>query len=306
MLKLRKVKRNALDENKYSNAIDQAINYRIYAECWYLDVLTDKKWECWVYGDYEAVMPVPLQYKFGIKFVIQPFYCQQLGVFYSNEISNELFKAFETKLHKYRVRAYHFNEENTDKYRPEGEKRVNFILDLDRPYDDLFANYSKSRRKDIRKSKRLGVKIETTHDFDNFMKIKFTNYSDISGLNKDYFHRLLSEMVRKNKLIICDIFDENNQLIASQLFSISGNRRICLGFARDKEKEKHNSSAFAKDFLIHELSNTPNILDFEGSSHPNIANFMKGFGVEEKHFTCFSNSKFDSIKNKVFRIFNKS
>lgn len=305
MLKLRKVKRNALDETKYSKAIDQAINYRIYAEFWYLDVLTDKKWECWIYGDYEVVMPVPLQYIFGIKFVIQPFYCQQLGVFYKEEISDELFQTFEKKLYKYRVRAYHFNEENTERYQPKGEKRVNFILDLNCPYDKLFANYTKSRRKDIRKSKRLGVKIEITHDFENFMKIKFKNYSNISGLNKDYFHRFLTEMVRKNKLIISDIFDENNQLIASQLFSISGNRRICLGFARDKEKEKHNSSAFAKDFLINELSNTPNILDFEGSSHPNIASFMKGFGVEEKHFTCFSNSQFDNIKNKVLKVFNR-
>lgn len=306
MLKLRKVKRKALDLNKYSKAIDEAVNYRIYAEFWYLDVLTDKKWECWIYGDYEAVMPVPLQYIFGIKFVTQPIYCQQLGVFYKEEISDELFQTFEKKLHKYRVRAYHFNEENTERYQPKGEKRVNFILDLNCPYDELFANYTKSRRKDIRKSKRLGVKIEITHDFENFMKIKFTNYSNISGLDKDYFHTFLTEMIRKKRLIVCDIFDNNNQLIASQLFTISGNRRICLGFARDKEKEKHNSSAYAKDFLINDLSNTPTILDFEGSSHPNIASFMKGFGVEEKHFTCFSNSKFDSIKNKVFRIFNKS
>ena len=181
-------------------------------------------------------MPVPLQYIFGIKFVTQPIYCQQLGVFTKKKFRMNCFKLLK-KLHKYRVRAYHFNEENTERYQPKGEKRVNFILDLNCPYDELFENYTKSRRKDIRKSKRLGVKIEITHDFENFMKIKFTNYSNISGLDKDYFHTFLTEMIRKKRLIVCDIFDNNNQLIASQLFTISGNRRICLGFAVTKKRK---------------------------------------------------------------------
>ncbi|MFV0305779.1 MAG: hypothetical protein ACK5IC_09905, partial [Moheibacter sp.] len=104
MSKLQKIKRKNLDVKKYSKAINEALNYRIYAEYWYLDVLTKEKWECWVYGDYDVVMPIPLQYKFRIKFVLQPIFCQQLGVFYKEEIPDELFKAFEKKLHKYRVR----------------------------------------------------------------------------------------------------------------------------------------------------------------------------------------------------------
>lgn len=292
MDKLRKIKRKSLDIEKYSKALDNSLNYRIYAEYWYLDILTNGKWECWIYGDYEAIMPVPLQFKFGIKFVLQPIYCQQLGVFYKEEISDELFKEFENKIHKYRVRSYHFNEENTERYNPEGEKRVNYILDLNRPYDEIYSSYKKNRRRDIRKAERLGVKVFQILNYDNFVKIKFTNYTHVSKfVNDKFLRKFLDELILHNRLIICDVFDENDNIIASQIFTISKERKIYMGFARDKSKENHNASAYVIDYLIENLSNNHNIIDFEGSMNPSIADFMEGFGVEKHYYTHFDNFK---------------
>lgn len=288
MHELRRIKRKELDVERYTQSLNDSLNYRIYAEYWYLDVLTSGKWECWVYGDYEVIMPVPLQFKFGFKFVIQPIYCQQLGVFYKEEISDELFSEFEKRLHKYRVRSYAFNEENTKRYNPKGDIRVNYILDLNRPYEEIFGNYTKHRRKDIRKSEKLGLKIQETSDYNYFVKTKFTNYTHLSKfVNEPFLRKLLAELILNEKLIIKNIFDADDNNIASQIFTISGNRRICFGFVRDKEKERHNSSAYVIDRLINQLSNENLMVDFEGSMNPSIADFMEGFGVEKSHYTYF-------------------
>lgn len=301
MSRLRKVKRKNLDVEKYSKALNAAFNYRIYAEHWYLDILTDSKWECWIFGDYEVVMPVPLQFKFGIKFVIMPIYCQQLGVFYKEEISDELFRAFEKKIHRYRVRSYCFNEENTERYNPKGEKRVNYILDLNRPYEEIFANYTKHRRKDIRKSERLDINVIETKSYENFVQTTFKSYKHLSQfINEPFLRKYLSKVISMEKIIICDVLDENMNYIASQIFIISGNRRICMGFVRDKEKERHNSSAYVIDYLIQKLSNNQFFIDFEGSMNPTIADFMEGFGVEKNFYTHFINFKLNFLKIELF------
>lgn len=291
MSEIQKIKRKNLDVSKYDKTIEEALNYRIYAESWYLDLLTNGKWECLVYGDYEVVMPIPLQYKLGIKFVLQPVFCQQLGVFYKKEIPPNLFYEFEKRLHKYRVRAYHFNEENTERYEPEGQKRVNFILSTKQPYEVIFKNYSKHRRKDIRKSERLNVKIKNnSSNKENYLSLFLSNYQNIIKFTKSIeLNQYFNELIERKVALLYDVYDMDNQLIAAQFFLVSKKRFICMGFARDKDIENHNASAFVIDFLIRELSGKGYIVDFEGSSNPTIASFMKGFNPTTREFTLYEN-----------------
>lgn len=293
MQELRKIKRKDLDEKKYSQALENALNYRIYAEVWYLDVVAKGNWECWVYGDYEVIMPIPYQKKLGFKFVIQPPYCQQLGVFYKEEISIELFRKFEQKLRQYRVRSYHFNEENTEVFQPEGEKRTNYVLDLNRSYEEIYKDYSKKRRADIRKSEKLGLVVKEMHDLSSYKETFFDNYSHLSNfLSSEFLINFWGVLEHHKKMIQYNLYDKEGVFLASQLFLISGNRRICLGFTRVKEIERHNSSAFGKDFLIRKLAGKDFYLDFEGSYIKKIADFMEGFNPKMKKYTHYQNFSF--------------
>jgi hypothetical protein len=47
---------------------------------WHLD-RTAVVWDALVWGDYEFVMPLPVRKKWGIQYVYQPLFCQQLGIF---------------------------------------------------------------------------------------------------------------------------------------------------------------------------------------------------------------------------------
>ena len=77
---LRYLKHDELDFSSWDRRISSADNSRVYALSWYLD-RTAADWDALVWGDYEYVLPVTLKSKFGIKYLYQPLFCQQLGIF---------------------------------------------------------------------------------------------------------------------------------------------------------------------------------------------------------------------------------
>ena len=81
---IRKIKFESIDFEKYNHCIAQSCQRKFYAERSFLDISTGKNWEILVCGDYEAVMQIPLIRKLGVKVVINPKLCQQLGIFSIN------------------------------------------------------------------------------------------------------------------------------------------------------------------------------------------------------------------------------
>jgi len=290
MPKLSTVKRKDLDTVKYSEAIQTALNYRIYAEYWYLDTVTGGKWECLVYGDYEVVMPIPLQSKFGFKFVIQPLFCQQLGVFYKEKISKELFKAFENRLHKYRVRIYSFNEENTESFQPEGDDRVNYLLNLNRLYDEIFEDFEKDRKKDIRRNQKLNFSFSEELQTDKFFELLKTEYENLaSQLDLKKLNDLIENLSRNKSLISYSLLNSDLQILSACFLAKSGMRLILLFSARDKSLETKGAFTYLMSHLIQQNSNREFILDFEGSMIPGIAGFNRSFGAKPNIYRSFSN-----------------
>lgn len=292
MYKLRKIKRKDLDLEKYSNALNDSLNYRIYAEYWYLDVLMDENWECWIYGDYEVIMPIPYQLKLGVKFVLQPTYCQQLGVFYKEEISRELFQQFEKKLHKYFVRSYSFNEENTASFQPKGEPRVNYILNLNRPYEEVKKSFSKSTKWNLRQFVKSGYVV----DFENFdlglIIAKHRSLGLFSSNFYDMLSRVSEELIFRKKIQMGSVYLEDGKLSASSSFVDSRDRIIYLSSITDEIGKKGGFPTGLINFILENNSGKSISLDFEGSSVPPIAAFFKGFGAQKSYYTVYSNFKF--------------
>jgi len=292
MAEIRKIKRRELDLEKYAEALKASKNYRIYAEHWYLDVMTNKKWECLVYGDYEVIMPIPLQYKFGLKFVVQPFYCQQLGVFYKETISKELFEKFENRLHKYKVRAYCFNEENTESFQPKGEKKVNHILHLNRPYTSIHKHFSKDRLKDIRRNSKLNLVLKEEFDFDLFFELRKKAYEELeSMLDVNLTKKFIKSLIESKKYKAFTLYNSTQEVLSMVLFGASKSRLIQLFSVRNKSIEPKGAFPFLLNQLIEKFAKSEFIIDFEGSMIPGIARRNESFGAEKRFYTKFSNFK---------------
>lgn len=289
MSQLRKIKRKDLDLEKYSNALEKALNYRIYAEYWYLDILTNEKWECWILRDYEVIMPIPLQYKFGFKFVLQPIYCQQLGVFYEKEISDGLFKEFEKKLHSYRVRAYHFNEENTEIYSPKGERRVNYVLDLNRSYEEIYKGYSKGIKWNLKQFEKSQKHI-LNRGIAEFDLISFKNENSKFKFSAEKLNLLLNGLGERDHLLL-KIVTEDKDVQSYGCFIISKNRIFYINSASNIFGKKIGAPSGILNSILYEFAQQDKSFDFEGSSNPQIGFFFGGFGAKEKYFTRYSNSR---------------
>ena len=95
-------------------------------------------WEAIIVNDYEAVMPIPVKKKFGIKYIHYVPFAQQLGLFTTNnEISVEVILVFLKKHIKYG----HLFLNYTNEFISNIEKSTNFILHLNKSYTDIFRNY---------------------------------------------------------------------------------------------------------------------------------------------------------------------
>jgi hypothetical protein len=90
---IRYIRHREIDKLKWDACIQRSVNGIIYGYSWYLDIVAEG-WEALVEENYESVMPLICRKKFGIRYLFQPFFTQQLGVFSSNKFTEEKIKEF--------------------------------------------------------------------------------------------------------------------------------------------------------------------------------------------------------------------
>ncbi len=276
------IPRSKLNVTKYSNCLQTADNYRIYAECWYLDCLTNQQWDCLVYEDYQAIMPIPYKKYFGIKFVSQPIFVQQLGIF-SNQLSQEIVDNFIIFFKKYYIRSYSFNEENLQ-FLNLKQKRTNYILNLNSSYPKLYNSFNNNIKRNIKKFQKQNLQLIISDEINEFPNDKLLESAKIS----ESFFKLVNELKKRNCIKIYQVKDENKILII-KIFLLSKQRMIYLyGFSSQKAKEL-GCSAYIFSEVIREFSSQEMILDFEGSEIEGIAKFFKSFNAQKNSYPTIKN-----------------
>ncbi|HSR40083.1 MAG TPA: hypothetical protein VLL95_14305, partial [Phnomibacter sp.] len=86
-----------IDKAKWDATIEQSPNGLIYASSAFLDNMSPG-WDALVAGDYDFIFPVTWRSKMGIKYVCQPAFTQQLGMFSKKETSAEVLPDFLIRL----------------------------------------------------------------------------------------------------------------------------------------------------------------------------------------------------------------
>ena len=79
---IRYVTYQQIDKAKWDACIASVDNGSIYAYSFYLDTMA-KHWDALILNDYEAVMPLTWNKKYGIAYLYQPFFTASLGIFSS-------------------------------------------------------------------------------------------------------------------------------------------------------------------------------------------------------------------------------
>lgn len=192
-MKVELIHRKDLDIVKWNKAIFEAVNARVYATSPFLDAMCNNNWQALVNEDFSVSMPITDKQKFLIPIINQPYFLQQLGIFYTIYDKKTIDLFLQYIYEKYvKVNIYFTSELNdiisSTKSLGDVSQRTNYLLSLENNYEYLYAKFSSNCKRNLKKTTQIAVEeipIENYEEFyiqnDLYINAKI-NSTDLSKL----------------------------------------------------------------------------------------------------------------------------
>ncbi len=283
-MKIKYLKHNQIDKQKWDSAIEKAENGLVYAFSWYLDIVSPG-WEALIAGDYEIVMPLPVKKKYGISYIIQPPFTQQLGAFYKQGVNVEIDSFLNKIPQKFKYIDINLNTENFPGIKYKYLPRINYELNLNNSYDVILNSFSTNTKRNIKKAQKHNLKIIENLGFEEVCEFK-KKYAveKISKRQHEILKRLVKQPELNRKGRGYSVINENREIISAVFLIEKFNRLIYLISTSNKQGKEKSAMFLLINELIANNANTNLILDFEGGVIPGMSRFFRGFGAYEKKY----------------------
>lgn len=272
--------RTQIDTGKWDQCIDKAANGRIYAYTVYLDTLS-ANWDALVLNDYEAVMPLTWNSKFGISYLYQPFLAAQLGVFGNGDVP-AFIQAIPAH---FRYIDIYLNSGNTSSFNKDSvQLRDNYILNLHQSYENLYGAYRENIRRNIKKAKQAGCTIVKDFNVESVITLAMAQmqlHDKNVGENIERFRKLYQSLSGAKKAKTYGI-SLNGTIIASCVFFFSHKRAYYILVGNHPNGKTIGASHALIDAFIADHAGQELLLDFEGSDIRNLAFFYSSFGATQE------------------------
>jgi hypothetical protein len=237
------------------------------------------QWDALVLEDYRAVLPLPWRSRAGIRYLYQPAFTQQTGIFSPEPITPALVGAFLEQVNRrYRFAEIYLNYGNGH---PSLERRTNFILPLDTSYGQLSGRYKKDL---VRNLRTAAPGLHYLKDFDlqtalrHFQREYAKRLPAIKEEDYRHFEALCLLLQQRDQLLVRAVLDEAGQPLCTAVFLKDKIRFYLLHSTTLPAGRATEANHFLLDQFIREYAGSPMVLDFEGSDHPGIAHFYGNFG----------------------------
>lgn len=282
--RLKHLKREEIDIEKWDDIIKKTVQSRIYAYSWYLDAMTDAKWSALIIDDYVSVFPILVKNLFFFPYITHPYLCQQLGLFTTN---HSYIEDHSYMIMKY-LKSNFLKTETTINNLFNVEKNTllksNHILNLDRTYIEVSKNYNRNTRRNINRATQERSTLGVSHDVEAF--VEFLKTHDETGvvnlIEKNIRQLITSSYTRGNGEMI---ISKDETGIHSGAFYIFDEHRIyfllCASDLQGKEKKE---MFLIIDEIIRRYAGVKSIFDFTGSNIENIARRNIGFGANTEFY----------------------
>lgn len=283
---IRYLKHNEIDKSRWDECITSSVNRRVYAFSWYLDIVCPG-WDALAGADYEHVFPLTHRRKWGINYLYQPFFAQQLGLFSRDLLTAGLVRDYLAAIpSSYKFIEIHLNSMN--KVLPDGVEiipRVNHELDLIVSHEQFYNHYSQNTRRNLKKAHEQDVTIGKRAEADELITLFSKNFGRQEGLLqfRDYetIRKLILQCQKEKRGYILGAYSGAGTLSAAAFFLKDG-ARIYYLFAASAPDARENGAMFLLiDHFLRENSGLASTLDFEGGNDPNLGRFYKSFGATE-------------------------
>jgi hypothetical protein len=304
------LRHDEIDTEKWDDCINKAFNGRIYAYTWYLDMVNEN-WEALVENDYERVFPLTPRKKFGINYLFQPRFTQQLGVFSQSILSKETVQRFLDAI----PGKFKFIDINLNSFNPlktvdgEIEPWLNHELDLINSYEKIVSNYTTNLKRNLKKAQKSPVtlvkNIKPEDVIDLFKQNKGMDLDNLGEADYELLRRLIYVMVYKRIVEVVGAYSEMNELCAG-VFFVKDNKKVIFYFSATNEyAREHAAMPMLIDSFIRDNAHSHLTLDFEGSNDTNLARFYKSFGAKELTYPHYRSNRLNLILKSGFEFIKK-
>jgi effector-binding domain-containing protein len=297
------VDHHQIDPTNWDSAILRSPHPLAYGLFEYLNAVCESQWDALIYNDYEAVFPLPFKKKFGIKYLVQPVFCQQLGAFGSNvNVSTHHFlSAIPKRFLRVRLQLNPYfdqtNEVESIQTKPAGiiassgklTTKTNMTIRLSQPLD-----YNKDCKKNLHRLAELPIEykinaISIREAIDTYRKAWGKQNPEIED---EHYQLFANACTDKLSFTVTAHHQKEGDLLGAAIFLITPeNTKRSLHYVCAGPTEAGKSIGVMHgiiDFILNRYKGENMLFDFEGSSIASVASFYKKFGANEEPFFCFN------------------
>lgn len=294
---IRFLKNNQVDKKLWDECIDQSPAGLIYANSVYLDCMCPD-WSALTNEAYDWVMPLTSGSKYGITYLYQPPFTQQLGVFQKHESVNIPWHEILVMTgHKFRYWQYNFNYGTPAIFDASFDVKpaTNFVLPLLQGYKSIHHSYSNDLIRNLTKSSKqqlsyssndnplLAVEMYKALYGDRMPHVTVTDYSR--------FKKLVSILQEEQKIVCRQVLNGQQEIVAIALLLRDNKRLYNLMNSNTDAGRKPGANHFLMDAIIKEFAGQDLIFDFEGSDLEGVKAFYQNFGATNQPYYMVTYNK---------------
>ncbi len=290
------IKSNEIDVQKWDEVVGQSTNEHIYCYFNYLNALS-VQWVGCIEGDYDALIPLRVNQKYGLRYVGQFPHIQRVSI-----SCKKGFKADFDGLKSILGTSFSYVDFTADvelnSVKWTQKPRANFILPLSSELAEIECNYNSNLKRNIKKALKnnlRSVELETSRLTDAIEVFKEnTNHN----LPKEWYSQLLNLSESQDSRLFAAA--KGKAPMAYALVLKSRTRLVLLFTALTSSGRNEGAMPFLIASIISEYAGQDLVFDFEGSENENLARFYKSFGsFSETYFHYESKGTLKKIKDLV-------
>jgi len=283
------LRHSEIDKIKWDTCIKNAFNGNLYAWAWYLDIV-HPDWNALVENDYERVFPLTGKRKFGLSYLFQPFFAQQLGVFSRTILNQKIVLEFLDAIPKnYRFAEIRLNTHNKLEKSTLGVSlHKNHELDLINDYEKIYKNYSTNTKRNLKKVAQHNLQLAKNVRPEDVIKLFRENrgrtISHWNDLEYNRLKHLAYTGIYRGQAFVYGVYSKPNELCAGAIFMRSHGKLVFLFSGANQEAKENHALSFLIDEVIRSHSQKQLVFDFEGSDQVGLARYYSGFGSKKTYY----------------------
>lgn len=288
-----------IDREKWDRCVAADPHALIYNRSWWLDAMT-QDWIGVLWNDYEAVWPLAVRTKWGIRMAYTPPFTQRLDICgsYSDQAIRKMWETIKRK-----ISLIHCHTSVSVLAADYQKTRTNFALSIAGTYPEIAAGYHTSCKKNISKAERRGCALQTGADPDGVIHQYIQTYGEKAAYSSLHYQQLASALRHAISIDCCHIMNVIHETDGTTVFSglvLDDGRRLCylLGAPTQKGREMR-ATYFFIDRVIRNFAGKREIFDFEGSDIPDVATFYQSFNPDKEYYYAYYVNNYPFPLNKL-------